>query len=88
MLPASGGTPADGQITVHFRTPRTRQPPSKLANTLIKRGFRIRPKPPILIASAAAGEDAMLRLTDISKIYGGKVKTRAVDGVSLEIGAG
>jgi putative ABC transport system ATP-binding protein len=30
----------------------------------------------------------MLRLTGISKIYGGKVKTRAVDGVSLEIGAG
>ncbi|MGZ5986865.1 MAG: ABC transporter ATP-binding protein, partial [Caulobacteraceae bacterium] len=30
----------------------------------------------------------MLRLTDISKIYGGKVKTRAVDGVSMEIGAG
>jgi putative ABC transport system ATP-binding protein len=30
----------------------------------------------------------MLRLTDISKIYGGKVKTHAVDRVSMEIGAG
>jgi len=30
----------------------------------------------------------MLSLTDISKIYGGKVKTRAVDGVTMDIGAG
>jgi len=31
----------------------------------------------------------MLRLTDIAKVYGdGKVKTRAVNGVSLEIGQG